>query len=344
MITDFQRASRHPGSAALFVVLSMLLFSGCTEREHSSTESESELKVEEGYFPGADGVQLFYRKVGSGDQTAVYLHGGPGSMSDGGYELDRLAQDRVLIAFDQRSGGRSELVNDTDLLTVDHYVRDLESLREHFGLAKMTLIGQSWGSILAAIYTSEHPDRVERLLLLSPGPPAYDPYWDDRVEKTNSVIGPEGVARITEINEAMPTVDDEEVVALCREQFALIFRAYLNDISALDRMKVGYCDYSPESIRHQAIAGSYSRVSLGNWDLRPKLRALQHQALVVEGEDTHVPLDATREWVASLPNGRLLLMPNANHMTWLEGDLDYFFTTMNGFLDGAWPEGAEVIE
>jgi pimeloyl-ACP methyl ester carboxylesterase len=68
--------------------------------------------VEEGLFPGADGVKLFYRKVGTGPETAVYLHGGPLNLADGGYALDALAEGRTLIAFQQRSGGRSQLVGD----------------------------------------------------------------------------------------------------------------------------------------------------------------------------------------------------------------------------------------
>ena len=48
-------------------------------------------------FRGADGIQLFYRKVGTGNSTAVYLHGGPLSLADGGYSLDALAVGRTLL-------------------------------------------------------------------------------------------------------------------------------------------------------------------------------------------------------------------------------------------------------
>jgi len=41
-------------------------------------------------------------------------------------------------------------------------------------------------------------------------------------------------------------------------------------------------------------------------------------ALVLEGAETNVPLDATREWVKSLPNARLLLIPNAGHGNWID--------------------------
>jgi proline iminopeptidase len=290
--------------------------------------------VEEGYFAGAEGVRLFYRKVGCGAETAVYLHGGPWNMSDGGYEFDELAEKRTLIVFDQRSGGRSDLVNDPRLLTAEYYVRDLEALRQHFGLAKMILIGHSWGCGLAMLYTAEHPHRVKRLLLLSAMPPARDPFWSQRLEKTNAVVGGDGVARIEELSREIDGAPDDAVAALCRELMQLMCRGYLTDVSALDRMKVGYCECSPAAIRHQLKAGDIAFASLGNWDFRPALAKVEIPVLVVEGADTHVPLEATREWAKVCPSARLLLVPGANHITWLEGDVPQLLQALKDFLDG----------
>ena len=71
---------------------------------------------------------------------------------------------------------------------------------------------------------------------------------------------------------------------------------------------------------------------------------LHFPVLVVEGADTHVPLEATRAWAAAASDARLLLVPNANHMTWLEGDVPRLFRSLDIFLSGAWPEGAERVE
>ena len=101
--------------------------------------------TEEGYFTGSDGNRLFYRKLGAGQPTLVYLHGGPINMNDGGYEIEHLGRGRTLIVIDQRSGGRSELVQDKERLAFPRYVDDVEALRAHFGLQKMVLAGQSLG-------------------------------------------------------------------------------------------------------------------------------------------------------------------------------------------------------
>jgi proline iminopeptidase len=301
-------------------------------------------RIEEGYFTGADGVRLFYRKVGSGSETAVYLHGGPSDMHDGGYELDALADGRTLIAFDQRSGGRSELVNDPELLTVEHYLHDLEALRKHFNLESMILIGQSWGSGLAIQYANRHPEEVTRLLILSPIPPVREPYWPERLEKTRAVLGEERVARIEELREAIRTAPEAQVQALYRERTELGFRFYLTDVSSLEKMQYKYWDASPEALRHALLAMETAYPSLGNWDFRPMLASCDKPILVVEGAETQVPLDATRAWAVSARDVRLLLVPGANHLTWLEGDVPKLFRQLNEFLSGQWPEEAVVVE
>src|SRR5687767_4169898 len=76
----------------------------------------------EGFLDGADGVNLFYREVGSGP-PAVLLHGGPGSNMNGiAPDLEPLAKVRSLVMYDQRGGGRSEIITDVSQLTATHHV------------------------------------------------------------------------------------------------------------------------------------------------------------------------------------------------------------------------------
>ena len=322
----------------LGAMLAATILSSCTAIEtaqHSRVEPQT---VEEGFFPGADGVQLFYRKVGIGGPAAVYLHGGPTSLADGGYSLDALAAGRTLIAFNQRSGGRSQLVDDPKRRSAEYYLRDLEALRQHFGITQMSLVGQSWGAMLAALYAARHPQRVTRLLLLSPAPPATR-FWPERQAKTAAAIGGPGVQRLTELEREMRTAPDEKMATLCRESVAILFRAYLNDVSALRRLPVGYCDYSPAALRYELDAPGL--LAMGNFDLLDGLAKLQQPVLVVEGADTKVPMNATRAWADALPNGRLLLVPSASHMTWLEGDVPKLMIELNRFLAGEWPPDAK---
>jgi pimeloyl-ACP methyl ester carboxylesterase len=49
-------------------------------------------------------------------------------------------------------------------------VADLEGLRERLGAPVVSLVGASWGTVLAYEYAATHPDRVHRMALVAPGP------------------------------------------------------------------------------------------------------------------------------------------------------------------------------
>ena len=126
----------------------------------------------EGYITAPDGVRLFYKVVGSGPETLVAVHGGPGnSLNSILPDLEPLAKNRTVIYYDQRGGGRSDLIKDDKKLSIQKHVEDLETVRQFFKLDKMTLLGNSWGGLLIAYYAVAHPDRVERLILHDSAPP-----------------------------------------------------------------------------------------------------------------------------------------------------------------------------
>src|SRR5713226_316104 len=238
------------GSLRLTVMCFLILGVGITtagqqnnrQRKFETPPTGSRPPASQGYLRGADGVRLYYRKIGRGNRLVVFLHGGPGlDMNDGGFDLEPLALHCVLILYDQRGSGRSQLVRDAALLTPEHHVRDLEALRRHFGVKRMTLIGLSWGAGLAVLYTAEHPDRVARLLLISPMPPARVPFFGQRIEKMNAVMGKADIDRLEDIRSRYSKAGDAELKELCREKFRIIFRPYFLNVSARDHMRGDPC-------------------------------------------------------------------------------------------------------
>jgi proline iminopeptidase len=115
------------------------------------------------------GVRLAYQDLGPRNTTPwLVLHGGPGSPSHAGllcaFDLDT---QRVIMA-DQRGAGRSRPHGHTHANQLSHLVADIEALREHLGVARWSVQGGSWGSTLALVYASTHPEQVERLVLRGP--------------------------------------------------------------------------------------------------------------------------------------------------------------------------------
>jgi proline iminopeptidase len=132
----------------------------------SSPTQSSVLRIEEG-FVDANGVLIYYKTLGTG-QPLVILHGGPGASHD--YFLPYLlplARTNRLIFIDERGSGRSEKLEDPSGYTVEHMVDDVEAVRLALGLGKISLLGHSYGGVLAEAYALKYQNNLTHLVLAS---------------------------------------------------------------------------------------------------------------------------------------------------------------------------------
>lgn len=117
-------------------------------------------------------VRLWYRVAGRDDGTpVVFLHGGPGqgSQTFARFAGPTLERDLRMVYLDQRGSGRSERPWN-EAYSLDLLVEDLEQLRRAWGVERLSLVGHSFGTILALEYAAAHPERVERMVLVAAAP------------------------------------------------------------------------------------------------------------------------------------------------------------------------------
>jgi pimeloyl-ACP methyl ester carboxylesterase len=119
-------------------------------------------------FASYDGTEISYRVLGDGSPV-VGLPGGPGRAIEYLGDLGGLDGSRRLVLLDSRGVGGSADPADPATLRVDRLVDDVESVRVHLGLEQMDLLAHSAGSVLATLYAAEHPERLSRLILITPG-------------------------------------------------------------------------------------------------------------------------------------------------------------------------------
>jgi proline iminopeptidase len=128
-------------------------------------------------------ADLYSREIGQG-QPVIVLHGGPDF--DHRYllpEMDRLADSLRLIYYDQRGRGRSGDGVRPEDVTLESEMGDLDTVRRHFGLGSVAILGHSWGTVLALEYAIRHPDRVSHLILMNPAPASHDDFMLYRKER-----------------------------------------------------------------------------------------------------------------------------------------------------------------
>lgn len=297
------------------------------------------IAVEDGFITTDDDVRIYYRKLGRGRPQAIYLHGGPGgSMYNGGCEIAALAHHLPLVLYDQRGGGRSELVSEPARLEVGDHVADLEAIRRHFGVSRVALVGLSWGAALGTYYAEAHPRRISRLMLLGPMPVAKVPFDAERWAAVSEAAGSEVLEKRRQLSQQMQTASSShEVIGLCRRLLKEAPLPYLVDPAR--HRSPNACDFPAAVIRNRANVARHTLASMGDWDFRPVLSRIGVPVLVLEGERSVVPLSSPRLWAASAPHGRLLLVRNAGHEVGMDQP-EVLVATARTFLGGRWPPDA----
>ncbi|MGI8555118.1 MAG: prolyl aminopeptidase [Pyrinomonadaceae bacterium] len=119
-----------------------------------------------GMLKVSDIHEIFYERVGNPEGIPViFLHGGPGGglISSSRQYFDPAAYHVIL--FDQRGSGKSTPHAELRENTTWDLIKDIETLREKFGIEKWFVFGGSWGSTLSLAYAETHPDRVSGLIL-----------------------------------------------------------------------------------------------------------------------------------------------------------------------------------
>jgi proline iminopeptidase len=151
--------------------------SGAQAAESASAQAEkpkpvariADYPIQEGFIDSR-GVLIYYMTIGRG-APLVIVPGGPGASHD--YFLPYLlplARHNRLIFIDERGSGRSQQLADPSGYTVENMVEDLEALRQGLVLGKISLLGHSYGGVLAQAYAIKYQNNLTNLILCSTFP------------------------------------------------------------------------------------------------------------------------------------------------------------------------------
>jgi len=276
--------------------------------------------VREGYVTTSDSARLFYRVIGRGADTLIAIHGGPGvDLESIAGDFAPLGERHVVIFYDQRGAGRSELPKDTTRLAVARQIADLDEVRRHFNVQRVTLVAHSYGPLLAASYALAHPDAVRRMVFFGPIPPRRGNFWRRFGASMSQRLDSTARARLADANRRLAN-PNEDTRRACRDYWAVALRPRLAEPDrTLPLLKSDLCGSDPAGIRYGlTTTNRVVMASYGDWDLRERLRHLDVPTLVVHGEQESIPMDLVEEWVTSLPHASLFRVPNAAHFTYAE--------------------------
>ena len=111
-----------------------------------------------------NGIELGYQEIGEG-KPLILLHGGFGSVEMFGPNLELLAAGRRVIGVDLQSHGRSPAADRP--MRFETMADDIAALIRSLGLERSAIMGFSLGGAVALRTAIQHPEVVDRLVLVS---------------------------------------------------------------------------------------------------------------------------------------------------------------------------------
>lgn len=323
------------------LTISIISCKQSTENKSSTgNASSSIIKIEEG-FVDAHGVLIYYTTMGQGKPLLI-VHGGPGASHD--YFLPYLlplARTNRLIFIDERGSGKSQKLEDSSAYTVENMVEDVEDVRLALDLGKISLLGHSFGGVLAQAYALKYPANLSHLILCSTFHSTSK--MNEVFKKMKEKMAPELLARIEKMEKAGLYGHGKK---------------YEKGRYTSEYMIAAWGDgYFPYLYENHPDA-NYDPLSNGNmaWDLyremwgsngefvidgnlksveyTDRLSTINMPTLITVGDNDECAPSLSEEMHQKISGSKLVVFSKSGHMTFVDQP-DLFIKTVNEFLNPA---------
>lgn len=313
-------SARAAVSSAVGVAATIVLLAGCAGTTDETPASTAGTVA-------VDGAQIWYQSMGSGTPV-VAVHGGPGL--DHSYLLPGLlplSRTHRLIVYDQRGLGSSPTVLDSTSITMTRFLDDIDAIRRQVaGVEKVTLLAHSWGVIPAMLYAMRWPERVEKLILMSPVEPGQR-FSEETTAAQEARRSPEDAALVDSI--AASTAFREGDPPAVNRLFFHVFRGTFADPSVADSLFRP--SFSERTARQGRVVASILMTPIAGLDFWDRLSSLRMPVLILHGEEDPIPVQMVRELADAFHDARLVPIAGAGHFPYIEKP-DETFASIREFL------------
>jgi proline-specific peptidase len=255
-----------------------------------------------------NGARLAYHVHGEGP-LVVALPGGPGFSHT--YMRTPPLEEKAKVVYVDPIGCGDSARLDPSAYGRSRDVADLEELRKHLGLERLVLLGHSAGGFLAQQYAIEHPEHVERMILVDTSP-TNGPEFTASLDREMHARGanawfPTAAAALRAIFTRRLTQD--EANAIGKDVWPLYAYDHDADPSLATRLT--------EIAQFDVVRAQQAPHQM--FDFRDRLRSLGIPTLIIVGARDFICAPALSNLLhAAMPESKLVTMERSGHMPHLE--------------------------
>jgi proline iminopeptidase len=279
--------------------------------------------------------KVWTKRIGNNPAIKVLLlHGGPGATHEYFEALDSFLPGAGIeyYYYDQLGSAYSDQPNEPDLVSIEHYVEEVEQVRQALKLdpSNFYLMGQSWGGILAIEYALKYQQNLKGLIIsnMMSSIPAYNDY-------AHKVLIPQMDRKVRDELEKIETKGDFENPRYMELLQTHYYEKHILRMPAdqwpdpVNRAfaKINKAIYVP--MQGPSEMGASGK--LLDWDRTKDLGQINVPTLVIGAQyDTMDPRHM--KWMAgALPHGQYLYCPKGSHLA-IYDDQKTYMTGLISFL------------
>jgi proline iminopeptidase len=207
---------------------------------------------------------------------------------------------------------------------------DLEALRVHLGLSKISILGHSNSGAIALSYAERFPDHMDRLVLidsqvlgLSAGADtqriiqerATDPRFEAAVNVASAFFS----------GQVNPAKDDKTLGSFIDQLLPLYLHRPEETLAIARQHLLG-------PISSYAFTAQFAADGAKRTDLTQFLDRIKAKVLIVVGRNDFIcPLALSEHLHKGIPQSQLAIFEESGHFPWLE-EPEKFWSILNGFL------------
>ena len=263
-------------------------------------------------------ASLYYEIKGEG-LPILLLSGGPGVSSKQLAPVrDSLSSKYKCILFDQRGTGESHTSPlDSSTINLKQSVRDISTLLEKLKIGRVTIVGHSWGAMLAVNFAIAHPTQINKLVLIGSGVLAFSDFdiQQDNIYARSSSAEKEYAARL---EDSMKTSKSRSLAVARAKQFLrlIIYDAKKTD-SIFEEIRKAACNQNMTILMYQDLQKI-------NYNVKNNIGSLNFPTLVICGRQDPIGLFPSIQLKELNNKFNIVWVEKSGHFPWLENPESFY--------------------
>ena len=289
----------------------------------------------DGKYYEVNGAKIWTVSFGNGEPI-FFIAGGPGNAHYYLRSFDSLSTTNTLVYFDAFGRGKSDTSKNVTEYSLQRDIEDLEALRKAMGFSKISILGHSYGGLVAQGYAIKYPEYVSHLILAN----TFHSYlmWQENDDNSNREIK----TNYPEVWEELIDAREQGIISsdqIHQEIYGKVPYGFLYAYNPENFYRTGrrpYPNSNNSKLYYQMVGKDGDFIvgnDIGNFDFRKELKDLKMPILIYGGRYDRVAVPWMMvKYKQYCPQAKFVMLEKSGHNPQVE-EPEVLFKLIRDFLE-----------